>query len=80
MLYVLFGLAVAALVLAIPFASRRLRRVMRSAGGPSARPAPQPAGRAAVPAVTVQPSSEEREPFHYGGILTVGAHDEEDKP
>ena len=78
MIHVLFGLAVAAVVLAFPFASRRLRRVMRPAGGPPARPAPQPAGRAAVPAVTVQPPGEEREPFYYGGILAIEPRDGEE--
>ena len=77
----LLGVLVAALVLASPFIFRRLRhsRVTRADGGPSARPATSGAGRAAVPAVTVQPSSEEREPFHYGGILAVEPHDEEDQ-
>lgn len=56
-----------AVALFTPPASRRLRRVMRAEGGPSARPAPQPAGRAAVP--VVQPRM--TEPFAYdNGVLT----------
>ena len=78
MLYVLFGFAVAALVLAIPFASRRLRRVMRPAGGPSARPAPQPAGRAAVPAIEIKPSSVMTGPYAYDDGVMTGQPDEED--
>ena len=68
MLPVLFGITVAAgLVLAVSFASRRLHasRVARAAGGPPARPAPQPAGRAAVPVITDAPDREERGAFAY---------------
>ena len=80
MLYVLFGVTVAVLVLAIPFASRRRRRVKRAAGGPHARPAPQPAGRAAVPVITDAPDRDERQAFAYGGIVTVEMPDEKDPP
>jgi len=67
----LLGLLAVLLVLAAPFASRCLRRVMRAAGGPPACPVPQTAGRAAVPAVTVQPSSVMTGPFAYdNGVAT----------
>ena len=74
------GLAVvfvAAFALILASASRRLRRVQRPAGGPSARPAPQPAGRAAVPAVRVQPSSAMTGPYAYDDDVSAGIPDEE---
>ena len=68
----LFGLAVTAIVLAAAsLASRRLRHVMRAAGGPPARPARQPAGRAAVPRPEVQPRGEVTGPFGYDNGVTV---------
>ena len=67
-----------ALMLAASSVSRRLRRVKRAAGAAAVPPArPQAAGGMAVP---VQPPGEEREPFRYGGIVAIEAHDEEDKP
>ena len=80
MLPAFLGLAVvlvAAFVLVAPSASRRLRRVMRAAGGPSARPAPQPAGRAAVPVVEVRPSSGMTGPYAYDDSVRTGWPDEE---
>ena len=59
--------AVAAVALVLASASRRLRRVQRAGGGPSARPAPQAAGRAAVP-VKVQPSSAMTGPYAYDDV------------
>ena len=75
----LLVVAAAAVALIAPPASRRLRdsRVARPAGGPSARPAPQPAGRAAVPA-EVQPSSVMTGPFAYDNGVLTGRPDGED--
>ena len=67
----LLGLAVAALVLAAPFVSRRLRR-RPVAGAAAVSPArPSPAGGTAVPAVTVQPSGVMTGPFAYDNGLAV---------
>ena len=75
----LIVVAFAAVVLAAPRASRRLRnsRVARPAGGPPARPVPQPAGRAAAP-VEIQPSSVMTEPYAYDDGVMTGRPDEED--
>ena len=73
----LIVVAAAALIVAAPPASRRLRRVMRPAGGPPARPVPQPAGRAAAP-VEIQPSSVMTEPYAYDDGVMTGRPDEED--
>jgi hypothetical protein len=69
----LIVVAACALILAAPPASRRLRsiRAARTAGGPPACPAPQPAGRAAVP--EAQPRM--TEPFAYTNGLTIEQED-----
>ena len=68
---------VAAIALVLASASRRLHRVQRATGGPSARPAPQAAGRAAVPAVRVQSSSAMTGPYAYDDDAMAGIPDEE---
>ena len=72
----LIVVAVAAFALILTSASRRLHRVQRATGGPSARPAPQAAGRAAVPAIRPQSSSAMTGPYAYDDVMT-GIPDEE---
>ena len=76
----LIVVAAASVALFTPPASRRLRRVTRAAGGPSARPAPQPAGRAAVPVIRVQSPSPMTGPYAYDDGVLTGLPDEEDEP
>jgi hypothetical protein len=71
---VLLALAVVAIVIAAPFASRRLRRGRVAPPDGEAAPSRKagPAGRAAVLRPEVQPSGEEREPFAYDSGLMIG--------
>ena len=75
----LIVVAVAAFALVLTSASRRLRLVQRATGGPSARPAPQAAGRAAVPVVRPQSSSAMTGPYAYDDDVMTGIPDEEDE-
>jgi hypothetical protein len=71
---VLLGLAVAAVVLALPFASRRLRAgLTRQTAGTAAvpRPASLP-GRGTVPAAEPQPRGEVTGPYGYDNGLITG--------
>jgi hypothetical protein len=65
---------VAAFALVLASASRRLHRVQRAKGGPSARPAPQAAGRAAVPVIRPQSMTG---PYAYDDGMLTGLPDEE---
>ena len=72
---VLLALLVVAIVLAAPFASRRLRRVTQADGETAPSRKAGPAGRAAVPRPEVQPSANERQPFACDSGLTIGGRE-----
>jgi hypothetical protein len=75
---VALALLVMALVVAAPFASRRLRsgRIAQRAGRPVGPPPAAVTGRgAAVPRPEVQPAGNERQPFSYDSGLIIGEVD-----